>query len=60
MGANRGSTSKEFEEMLEILKSTRMAVSAPFAAFIDRDGDGSGEQVGFACSRHTVCDRAEE
>ena len=52
--------SKEFEELLEILKSTRMAGDAPFAAFIDRDGDGSGEQLGFSCSRHTVCARGEE
>ena len=61
MGANRRSTSKEFEELLEILKSTRMAGDAPFSAFIDRDVEGSDGQVGFTCrARHADCERAEE
>jgi hypothetical protein len=62
MSANKRTTSREFEELLEILESsTRMAGDVPFSAFIDRDAEGSDSQVGFTCrARHTACDRAEE
>jgi hypothetical protein len=53
MSANKRKMSKEFEEMLEILKSAPMSGDAPFGAFIDRDGD-QWEQVGFnGSARHT-------
>jgi hypothetical protein len=53
MSASKRRMTKEFEEMLEILKSAPMSEDAPFAAFIDRDGD-QWEQVGFKGSaRHT-------
>lgn len=60
MNVNKRKMSKEFEELLEILKSTRMAGDAPFTAYIDRDMAESGGQAGFTCSRHTVCARVEE
>jgi hypothetical protein len=55
MSANRRTTSKEFNELLEILKSTRMAGDAPFARFMDRDTEGDSGPA-----RHTASSEMEE
>jgi hypothetical protein len=61
MSANEKKTSKEFEQMMEILKSTTMAGDSPFSQFVDKESDSSGSRIGFnSCAIYTRGSDAQE
>ena len=61
MSANKRTTSREFDQLLEVLKSARMAGGAPFSGFIGKDANGPSNQLGFTSpARHTASDAADE